>query len=226
MPRTKATESQKAFTDEVRSLEERLFLGQLDPAQPDRMKNTGKYSWLYRPSHHAATGLITKEDVTMLTKPGKRLLSVGAHPAYLEQLLIVLGIPAENIMATDNDPAFRYAEGLMDRALFDCTGIWPDIGMFDLIIFPESLCMAVGGDSKKEEGTADSPFPSDSKEAETLAIVLEQALSKLRPDGEIRANGPMSHPNVVKAASTALTLKGCSHSIDYQRYFLTVRPVE
>ena len=223
MPRKNASTVQQSFVEKVRTLEAKMFPGRLDDKEKNRMKNEGKYSWLYRPSHHAETGLITKEDVTMLSESGRRLLSVGAHPAYLEQLLIVLGIPAENIMATDKDPAFRFAEGLMDRALFDCTGIWPDIGSFDLIIFPESLCMAVGGDTKREEGTSDSPFPSDAKEAEALAVVLSQALSKLRPGGEIRANGPMSHPNVVKAASEKLLAKGHGHSIVYDRFFLTVR---
>lgn len=223
MPRKNASTVQQSFVEEVRTLEAKMFPGRLDDSDKSRMKNEGKYSWLYRPSHHAETGLITKDDVMMLSEPGKRLLSVGAHPAYLEQLLVRLGIPEENIMASDKDPAFKYAEGTMDRVLFDCTGIWPDIGTFDLIIFPESLCMAVGGDSMKEEDTPDSPFPSDAKEAGALAVVLEQALLKLRPDGEIRANGPMSHPNVVKAASEKLISKGLTHSIVYDRFFLVVR---
>ena len=209
------------FTAEVAALEKRLFPGDLDAANPGRMKN-GSYSWLYRPSHHAETGLITRADIAGLSVPGKRLLSIGAHPAYLEQLLCVMGIPAHNIFIADKDPAVALADGLMDRTIFDATGIWPDIGMFDLIIFPESLCMAVGDGTKSGETTED-PYPKDKAEASSLAFILGQAFTKLKPNGEIRANGPQSHPNVVKLASDILTKEGHPHAIDYDRFFMTIR---
>lgn len=221
MQKQKPSDTGKDFVKKVQSLEASLFSGQLDESDPVRMKNIGKYSWLYRPSHHIATGLVTKKDIADFSVSDKRLLSIGAHPGSLEQLLAVVGIPAKHITIADKDSAIAYVEGLMERACFDATGIWPDIGTFDLIIFPESLCMIVGGDGKKKQ-TTDGTFPSDASEAEALASVLYQALMKLRPGGEIRANGPMSHPNVVKAASEKLRKQGCAHSIDYDRYFLTV----
>lgn len=222
MPRAALTDDQKAFVTDVAALEKRMFPGQMDDNDADRMKNVGKYSWLYRPSHHAATGLITKKDVEFLMQPEKRMLSVGAHPAYLEQLLCILGVPAEHIFIADKDPGIALADGLMDRTIFDATGIWPEkIGTFDLIIFPESLCMAVGGD--KKEPKAKDDFSGDAKEAAALAVVLGQALKKLRPDGEIRANGPQSHPNVMKAATKILEDAGQKADISYDRFFLTVR---
>ncbi len=109
----------------------------------------------------------------------------------------------------------------MDRTIFDATGIWPEsIGTFDLIIFPESLCMAVGGDKKQK---AEKDFSGDAKEAAALAVILQQTLKKLRDGGEMRANGPQSHPNVVKAATAILEQSGQKAEIHYERYFLTVR---
>lgn len=213
------------FVDEVAFLESRLFPGRIDDVNPKRMKNVGRYSWLYRPSHHIQTGLLTKQDIAMLTEPGKRLLSIGAHPAYLEQLLCVLGVPAENIFVADKDPAIALAEGLMERTIFDATGIWPDIGTFDLIIFPESLCMIVSCDNQEKKISNGDRSLSDAREAETLAIVLRSALQHLRPEGEIRANGPMSHPNVVKKAAEILRKKGHEPVINYERFFLRISAV-
>lgn len=222
MPKTASDDGQKAFVADVAALEKRMFPGQLDDTDADRMKNVGKYSWLYRPSHHARTGLITKKDIELLTQSDKRLLSIGAHPAYLEQLLCILGVPAENIFIADKDPGIALADGLMERTIFDATGIWPEsIGTFDLIIFPESLCMAVGGDTKEKKDPKD--FSGDAKEAAALAVVLGQTLKKLRDGGEMRANGPMSHPNVVKAATKILEDAGQKADISYERFFLTVR---
>jgi len=212
----------QAFIAEVATLETKMFRGQLDETDNARMKNVGKYSWLYRPSHHVSTGLITKKDIEMLMQPEKRLLSIGAHPAYLEQLLCILGVPAENLFIADKDVGIALADGLMDRIVFDATGIWPDIGTFDLIIFPESLCMIVTGDARHDEIPTDTPFPHDAAEAKALAFVITQALTALRPDGEIRANGPMSHPNVIAAATKLLEAAGQHVVIDYDRFFLTV----
>jgi len=222
MPKPAPKDELTIFADDVAALEKRIFPGQMDEKDSTRMKNVGKYSWLYRPSHHVATGLITKKDIEMLKASGKRLLSIGAHPAYLEQLLCILGVPAEHIFIADKDAGIALADGLMERTIFDATGIWPEsIGTFDLIIFPESLCMAVGGDKKEDKDPKD--FSGDAKEAATLAVVMGQALKKLRDGGEIRANGPMSHPNVVKAATKLLETAGHPAVIDYDRFFLTVR---
>ncbi len=228
MRHKKLTESEQAFVEKVRKLEERLFPGQFDENDSTRMRNDGKYSWLYRPSHHIETGLLTEKDIDELRRPGRRLLSIGAHPVYLEQVLCELGVPAESIVVADNNPAIMESKSSMEKIMFDANGSWSEMGSFDLIIFPESLCISIRDHMKEEGGSADikTKFPTDAREAELLAMMLKQALTRLRPNGEIRANGPMSHPTVVKAASTLLDQEGIHHAIDYQRYFLTVRRAE
>jgi len=209
---------QNDFVKTIRQLEERLFPDLLDPEDKMRMKSPG-YSWEYRPSHHAETRLITAEDVEDLKK-GKRMLSVGGHPGTLERVLRELGVPEEAMLLADVDPRVQEHGGIV----FDMTNPWPDIGMFDLILFPESLCIALA-DRIKKEGTpvSDAKFPTDAREAELLTVVLGEAFAHLKPGGEIRANGPQSHPNVVKAASEELDEQWIPHVIDYQRYFLRVR---
>jgi hypothetical protein len=200
----------KAFVGEVRRLEERLFADQLGDA--GRMKSD-RYSWHYRPSHHAASGLVTPDDI------GKHILSVGAFPAYLERVLCELG--ATHIVIADNDPAIAEIKSDMKAVVFDATKPWPAAGgTFDLIIFPESLCICMSDLLKKD---SDVPFATDTLEAELLSGILGQALSRLRPGGEIRANGPMSHPNVVAAAKAKLEQAGQKPVIEYQRFFLRVR---
>ena len=226
MRHKKLTAVQRAFVEEIRALEERLFPDQLDDTDPSRMKSN-RYSWHYRPSHHVATGLLTKSDSDDLSRSGKRLLSIGAYPAYLERVLLELGVPPENIVVADNDPAIANSEGSMQKIVFDAHAPWPDIGTFDLIIFPESLCIAVR-DHIKQRATKDVPahadFPNDALEAELLSVIIGQALERLRPGGEIRANGPMSHPNVIRSMSAKLGQQGRHHVVTYHRFFLLVQP--
>ena len=206
----------------MRALEEQEFARQLHAEDPTRMKSD-RYSWHYRPSHHIATGLITESDIALLSQPGKRLLSVGAHPAYLERLLCKLGVPAGNILLADNAADFLEEEHSLEKISFDMLGTWPEIGSFDRIIFPESLCIALRDHIKKMHPKAEGLLPRDAVEAELLSRVLRQALERLHTNGEIRSNGPQSHPNVVKAAQAKLDAEGYPHTLTYQRYFLSVR---
>lgn len=210
------------LVDRVRVLEASLFADQLDPADVMRMKSD-QYSWLYRPSHHIETGLVTEEDINALQN-GKRLLSVGACPAHLERLLIELGIASENIIIADSNPDILTIDTPIQKELFDCTKKWPDLGLFDIIIFPESLCIALT-DAIKQEDISDhtGSFPTDAREAELLAHIMKEALSRLQPGGVIRANGPQSHPNVWKRAGAMLEQSGYPYVLEYQRYFISVR---
>lgn len=217
MRHRKLSAPEQAFVQRVQEIEETLFADQLDPKDSARMKSD-KYSWLYRPSHHAATGLITESDITS----GKRILSVGAHPGFLERVLIALGLPADNLVIADSDPGILSIAGDFQKKQFDMTDAWPELGMCDLILFPESLCISLSN-KIEQEGTQpvakkSSLYPTDTREAELLAFVLTQALKRLRPAGEIRANGPMSHPNVVKTAQEKLR----NVKLEYQRFFLRI----
>ena len=206
----------------IRALEEQEFATQLHAEDLTRMKSD-RYSWHYRPSHHIATGLITEGAIALLSQPRKHLLRVGAHPGYLERLLCTLGIPAENILLADNATDFLKEKHSLEKISFDMLGPWPAIGSFDRIIFPESLCIALRDHIKNMHPKAEGLLPRDAVEAELLSRVLRQALKRLQPDGEIRSNGPQSHPKVVKAARAKLDAEGYPHTLAYQRYFLSVR---
>ena len=226
MKEPKLTEEENSLLQKIRTLQEQLFPDALDPTDGLRMKSD-RYSWHYRPSHHIASGLLTSEDMRLLAEPGKRLLSVGAFPAYLELLLPELGVPAENIVIADSDAAIASHAGKLQTIVFDMLEKWPQMGTFDRILFPESLCIALS-DKLRTESTI-SPVAdltrhaNDPREAELLANVLQESLARLRGGGIIRANGPMSHPNVVKAANTLLQQRGHDVLIDYKRYLLTIR---
>ncbi|NOS67771.1 MAG: hypothetical protein HOO67_05415 [Candidatus Peribacteraceae bacterium] len=213
-----------SFVARIRQLEERLFPDQLDDSDPTRMKSHGKYSWLYRPSHHIASGLLTQDDSAFLLVPGRRLLSVGSHPVFLEKILIEVGIPAENILVADVNPELSQAAASIPSVVFDMNEQWPDIGMFDLIIFPESLCIAIRDNMKDRVVPKDAgPHPTDALETELLTGILRQAIGRLRPGGIIRANGPMSHPKIVDAMKVQLQKEGFTVQIDYKRFLLTIR---
>ncbi len=182
------------------------------------------YAWHYRPSHHIVSGLVTTEDLDLVTKPGHRLLSMGAHPAYLERILIDLGLPATHLTIADSDPRIVECPGDMQKIHCTMLGHWPELGQFDRIIFPESLCIALTDAISKAGPITDSklPHPTDALEATLLAQVLSEALHCLAPGGIIRANGPMSHPNVVRAVSRILESQGEHHAIHYTRYLMTM----
>ncbi len=210
-------EKDSPFIARIRECETKLFRDLLDPDDTSRMRNEGEYAWLYAPSHHAETGLITEADLTTL-RTGK-LLSVGAYPAALERVLIHLGVPASHITVADMLRDILNVEGGMQKLAFDMTGVWPETPMFDLILFPESLCIAL---TDKLSRSVSRP-ERDRAEAEMLGRIVKQALARLKPTGEIRANGPMSHPNVMKMMSARLHEEGSPHTVNYARYFMTIR---
>lgn len=221
--------SSKAFVDRIRELEGKLFPNQLFLDNASFMKNDGRHFWHFRPSHHFATGILTEDDVDVLSRPGKRLLSIGAYPGFLERTLLELGVPAENIVLTDKDPAIEHASGSMEAVVFDAHGHWPDIGTFDYIIFPESLCISMS-DHMRDSGVLPDTahikggvIERDIAEAALLTTLMRQSLERLRPGGVIRANGPMSHPNVIRIMSLILKAEGYALEIESRRFFLSIR---
>lgn len=227
MRRKKLPESGKEFIGRMRELEERLFPFRLHEENLSFMKSDGRHFWHFRPSHHFSTGLITQEEIALLSEPDRRLLSVGAFPGYLEQVLVELGVPHENILLADKDPAIEHCSGL-HAVVFDLHQHWPEMGTFDRIIFPESLCISIA-DTLRERGfvahagMADSGVhEQDRLETELLTSVMRQALRRLRPGGIIRANGPLSHPNVIRAMSAVLQLQGYAHSLKTCRFYLQI----
>lgn len=225
-----STGTDTTFRERLRVLEEQILKDRLDPTDATRLRHDG-YAWHYRPSHHAARGLISAEDVAMLSAPGRRLLSIGAFPAALEHCLVTVGLPPEHLTITDIDPRILTCPIPCKKQQFDALEPWPaDLGHFDRILFPESLCIMFTDRLRTAELDHSVPHATDPLEAKLLAHVLGSALSHLAPGGIIRADGPMSHPKVVQAASQILTAQGHTHSIAYERYLLTVvgpaKPVE
>lgn len=226
MRRKKLAPNDQEYVERVRAIEERLFAEVLDETDVSRMKSD-RSSWHYRPSHHIESDLLTQDDIALLSEPGRRLLSIGAFPLHFERMLCELGVPAAHILAADSDPAIAASGATMQTIIFDATKTWPEIGTFDRIIFPESLCIAVSDvvkrDGATKEGSTTNAFPHDDHEAEILSRILAQALARLRPDGEIRANGPQSHPKVIERMREHLRKHGHPHALMYDRFFLTVR---
>lgn len=223
----KLTPEGRAFVARVREAEEQLFPELLDPDHPRRLLSARR-SWEYRPSHHVSRGLLSASDLAEMSLPGRRLLSVGAYPGCFEHLLCILGLPPANLVVADNDPAIATCVGTMDKVVFDVFDPWPELGLFDLILFPESLCIALGDRVARQVRDPDvgGPFPNDVLEGQLLAHVLGEALKRLRNGIEVRADGPMSHPNVVRVASAELDAAGRPHCIEYDRFFLRVRATD
>lgn len=225
MRRKKIQESMRPFLDRVRRAEERLFAGQFSQEDTSMMQSAGRRFWHFRPSHHVATRLVTEEDLALLSRPGRRLLSVGALPAFLERTLCALGVPSQAIFLADKDAGITACAGPLSSVVFDATGAWPRIGTFDRIIFPESLCIAIGdrireGGTGEEDATGD--HPTDGIETALLTSLLRSALRRLRPGGVIRANGPMSHPKVIRAVIACLRREYPQIVVESRRFFLAV----
>lgn len=222
MRRQKIPASERAFIEHIRELEQKQFPDQLHDDR-SMMKSEERRFWHFRPSHHFATGLLTQEDVALLSRPNTHLLSVGAFPCFLERILLELGIPAHNIVIADKDPAILQCSKQMKAVTFDATDAWPEMGMFDRIIFPESLCTCLGDTMREKNLISDDVRKRDAVEAELLTGLMRQALYRLHPGGILRANGPMSHPNVVRMMEESLQKDGYRHSLGYQRFFLYIR---
>jgi hypothetical protein len=223
------TSEQQALAQVVADIEQRLFADLLDPADATRLRSDRR-AWHYRPSHHIRRGLCTPSDIIRLQQPGARLLSIGAWPLVFERTLLELGVPVAHLMVADSDPDILTAQHTFEARAFDLTQVWPlDLGTFDLIIFPESLCIALTDCLRQQGqvlGAVGDHFPADEPQAELLARVCAQALAHLRGGGEIRADGPMPHPKVVQRASQLLLEAGWPHTLRYERYLLQVQAAD
>jgi hypothetical protein len=110
----------------------------------------------------------------------------------------------------DNDRGILECESEIFALHFSMHDAWPVQGMFDRIIFPESLCISITDSAK--------PHESDEQVAQLLAAVITQALDHLKPGGIIRANGPMYHPNIVKRMQEMVPCE-----VNYERFLMEVR---
>ena len=84
------------FNHEVRELEKKLF--------PVFKEGTGYLKGRmiqFAPSYYFANGLLDEEVVEDLKKSDKGLLSMGSGQAFLERLLVKMGVDAEQIVLSD-----------------------------------------------------------------------------------------------------------------------------
>jgi len=143
----------------------------------------GKYinrgNWVdYPPSHHFETGLITLDIVSDLIESNKKLLSVGCGNAYLERFLVNrMGVKKEQISLADYiEPEHRPPKVPEDfkSYFFDMYQEWPALDdSFDDVMFPDSILL--------------HSHPKEEMEY-CLYWLMENALSNLQPNGQIRAS--------------------------------------
>ena len=136
---------------------------------------TDGYYSVFLPSWHFKTKVMTSEMVEDLrANRTKRLLSVGAGPAYLEIFLTCLGIKHKQIELADIHPS-NLPECFRKHYL-DMHHDWPTLGTtYDYIIFPESILLNV----KR----------TDEERIDALYGLLNKCLLILKKGGEIHMNG-------------------------------------
>ncbi len=139
-------------------------------------------NFYFAPNVHFKKDLITEADVENFRKdPKRQMLSVGSGPAYLERLLVHLGVNKDSITLADKEP--RDLPTDFKTKIFDMFGEWPefeDNQKFDLIVFPENPSINVHYDYGKPR-------------IQAFSSLFAKALRHLKPGGEIKITG---NPNV------------------------------
>lgn len=140
---------------------------------------SGFHDSYYSPSWHYKAGLLTKEMISQLRSSRKRLLSIGAGPAYMERFLVRLGVKAQNIVLADIDPSLMPTG--FKTYKFNMFEEWPEFGAtFDYIIFPMSIPIFYGL-FKDDTGIQWTAL--------ALYSLLCESLSRLANGGQIRIKG-------------------------------------
>lgn len=174
----------KEFLEEIREREKKDF----PELAADNDWIVGPDYYFFYPSSFFKEGLITEQDIGTLKKPEGKILSVGSGRAYLERMLVKLGVPVENVSLADvsrqNLPSgFR-------THIFDMHGEWPQLeeGPFDLIIIPQAFYVSTFSPSSQEKTIAKLGWrPSFHMFiACMLNEVILKALQHLKPGGELR----------------------------------------
>lgn len=197
----KRVEESKPYWHKIRELEAQLFPEFKEEDYSFTSPETN-YAY-YAPNVHFRKGLVTEANVeNFLEDPDKKMLSVGAGPAYLERLLVHLGINKDRITLADIEP-HDLPDGFA-RKIFDMSKEWPEFNedeKFDLIVFPESPPI---NDFNK----------SDEQIVKDFSLLIERALHHLQPDGEIKMTGNPNHPMVVEKVEQELRKMG--HDVTVQ----------
>ncbi len=195
MPEIIPEDSPESFDDGLKALQKRMF-GQHLKNDDYILTHPGAEHSYFSPYYHFIKGLVSEELVEELkSQPDTKILSVGAGPAYLEQLLVSMGIDRERFVLSDMDSQVLPEE--FKRFSFDMYSAWPrNLGKFFLILFPESV--------RIHSGNPPAVFED----------LLRQALDSLEEGGEIRMDGHGQNSKVTDRIKLHLTEEG--YAIDIQ----------
>jgi hypothetical protein len=179
----------ESFDEELKSLQRKMFGSRLKDDNYVLTHPGSEHSY-FSPYHHFEKGLVTEELVEDLkSHPDEKILSVGAGPALLEQLLVELGIDKGRFVLSDKDTDVM-PEGFVNIEL-NMYSQWPsNLGKFSLILFPESV-----------------RIHSD-KPSEVFELLLKRALGALEDNGEIRMDGHGQNTKVTDKIETRLNEQG------------------
>ncbi|PJA48887.1 MAG: hypothetical protein CO170_01315 [candidate division SR1 bacterium CG_4_9_14_3_um_filter_40_9] len=180
------TENKKKYLETIKKLEIELFS---EFKNGDDIHTPEGNSYFYfAPSRHVNTRLITKTDINdLISDDSKTLLSIGSGSAFLERLLVKLGVKKENITLSDIDPKHLPKE--FKSKIFDMYGSWTDLGdeKYDLIIFPESVLInRISGANYQ------------GRRIEFLYHLILQALQHLKSNGKIKMSIQSENLNINK----------------------------
>lgn len=159
------------------------------PLQPD-----GKVYGYFAPSHYFETGLVNKAVVEDIIQQDKRVLTVGAGAAHLEQFLVKhTDIKPQQITLADIHPG-QLPPGFTHVQL-DMFKPWPETSIkYDEIWFPHSVLL----DPRETSINGGVYYWTD---------IVKNALSYLKPGGEIRASSQSLKPKTLDWVLANLKMK-------------------
>jgi hypothetical protein len=160
------------FISKVKLLEQKLF-PEFENEISRPFDESGPFQ--FAPSVHFKNRLITGQDIDgFILDKEKKILSLGSGQAYLERLLVGLGVSKEAITVSDQNKDILPEEGFQ-QVVFNFNQQWPDFAgqQFDLIIAGDSIML-------------ESNLESLGRKQEYLFNALRSAFSNLKPGGEIR----------------------------------------
>lgn len=156
----------------------------------------------FAPNYHFKYGLVSESDIERFSHDKtKKLLSIGSGAAYLERLLVELGVPKENVVLSD-----IVQEALpknFKTKVFDKQGDWAELGeeKFDLIIFPASALL-------NDEPDEYSWEQSLKHRIQGLYHLLSKSLDHLNERGVVRLDAHNQIDETIEPTMSMLTEAG------------------
>ncbi len=208
MEREPQVEQPKEYWKRIRELEMSMF----PEFQEEDIHASKNINYFYfAPSWHFRSGLVSERDVQdFLSHDSKKILSIGSGAAFLEKLLVKLGINKENITLSDINPKDLPSE--FKSKTIDMYSDWGDLDQeqYDLIIFPESVLLNVR-------------FKIDKQRQDGLYHLILQSLKHLCENGTIRINGHSQVSENIHAVIERLKNDGYTVEITFTDNLIEVK---